>query len=221
MRADGALLTTAYDGITTVVTDRSDAELARPTRCRGWAVADLLYHQLLDAQRALIALASPVDAPPDVDAVTYWAPHKPAAPWAADHERFIREAVAAYSSPQDVVQLWSVTSAAAARAASTAPADRRVTTQRHVLTVPDLISTLVVEAVVHHLDLIVELPDASPPDAGALAHTREVFDTMLGTTAPADWPTADYVLAAAGRTDVPAEIRAALGDAVDRFPLLG
>lgn len=219
--ADAGLLATAYDGVTAVVADRSDDDLRRPTRCRGWSVADLLFHQLLDAQRALIALASPVDRSPDVDAVTYWAPHKPGAPWAADHEEFIRRSVAAYSSPQDVVRVWTVTSAAAARAAAAARPGRCVTTQRHVLTVADLVSTLVVEAVVHHLDLTVDLADAPAPADEVLDHVRAVFDAMLGTAAPATWPTVDYVLAATGRTSLPADVRDALGRAVTRFPLLG
>src|SRR4051812_33306214 len=187
--ADAGLLATAYDRVTSVVDGRSDNDLHRPTRCRGWTVADLLFHQLLDAQRALIAFASPVDdsAGDDlaaVDAVTYWAPHKPGAPWASDHEEFVRRSVAAYTSPQDLVRIWTVTSAAAARAAAAAPPDRCVTTQRHVLTVADLVSTLVVEAVVHHLDLTVELPDAPAPAEESLAHVREVFDAMLGIAAP-------------------------------------
>jgi uncharacterized protein (TIGR03083 family) len=218
---ESALLATAYDGITRVVTGCTDADLARPTRCRGWTVADLLYHQLLDAQRALIALASPVDGVPDVDAVTYWAPHKPGAPWAADHERFIREVAAAYSSPWDVVRIWEVTSAAAARAAAAAPSDLVITTQQHRLTVDDLVSTLVVEAVVHHLDLTVELPDAPAPADEALAHVRAVFDAMLDGAAPAQWPTVDYVLGVTGRIDVPDEVLSSLGPAADRLPLLG
>jgi hypothetical protein len=221
MPLDATLLATAYDGVTAAVTGRDDDELRRGTRCRGWTVADLLFHQLLDAQRALIALASPVDDPPDVDALTYWAPHKPGAPWAADHEEYVRRSAAAYTSPQDIVRVWSVTSAASARAAAAAPPDRHVTTQRHVLTVADLVSTLVVEAVVHHLDLTVELPDAPAPAPAALAHARGVFDAMLGTAAPGDWPAADYVLAATGRTPVPAPYREQLGTLVERFPLLG
>ncbi|MCW3840297.1 maleylpyruvate isomerase N-terminal domain-containing protein [Micromonospora yasonensis] len=62
----------AYDGITAVVSGLDDADLQRPTRCRGWLVADLLFHVLCDAQRALVALASPAEGPADVDDVSYW-----------------------------------------------------------------------------------------------------------------------------------------------------
>ena len=236
MPADAGLLATAYDGITAVVDGRNDADLRRPTRCRGWTVADLLFHQLLDAQRALIALASPVDAAPDVDGVTYWAPHKPGAPWASDHEKFIRGSVAAHTSPQDVVRVWIVTSAAAARAAAAAPPAQCVTTQRHVLTVADLVSTLVVEAAVHHLDLakedVAEIDlrrvlwsvDPTLSVEGPMARNVEdmalIFDAMLGGRSPAGWATVDYVLAATGRTDA-ATLQPPWPGASDRFPLLG
>jgi hypothetical protein len=43
--------------------ERLDEEdLARPSRCLGWTRADLLYHLLLDAQRALVAFAAPATA---------------------------------------------------------------------------------------------------------------------------------------------------------------
>src|SRR3954453_11717366 len=49
----------------------------RPPRAEAWNVKELLFHQLLDAQRALVALATPSQAEPDVDAVSYWAPFRP------------------------------------------------------------------------------------------------------------------------------------------------
>jgi hypothetical protein len=51
----------------------------------GWAVLDVLCHQLLDARRALVTFASRSPDPPDTDYVTYWRPYsRPAAiprPW--------------------------------------------------------------------------------------------------------------------------------------------
>jgi hypothetical protein len=42
-----------YQRVTAVTAGLNEADLMRPTRCAGWAVADVLYHQLLDARRAL------------------------------------------------------------------------------------------------------------------------------------------------------------------------
>jgi Mycothiol maleylpyruvate isomerase N-terminal domain len=68
---EGAL-ESAYQNITAVADGLSDAELMLPSRCAGWAIGDVLYHELLDARRALRAFASPATEPPDVDAVSYW-----------------------------------------------------------------------------------------------------------------------------------------------------
>src|SRR5207248_604010 len=77
-------------------------------RCAGWAVADVLYHELLDARRALRTFASPADQPPDCDDVSYWTDYAPggdgtsggAAPAYAEesaaHARYVRIAAAAY-----------------------------------------------------------------------------------------------------------------------------
>ena len=215
------LLADAYGGVTAVVADLGDGDLARPSRCQGWSVADVVFHLLLDAQRALVTFATPADATPDVEAMTYWAPHKPGAPWAAEHEAYVRASTAAYSSPRHLVHRWVETAAAAARAAAAADPQTNVATQRHVLTVADLVSTLVVEAVLHHLDIVVDLPDATQPSAAVLAHARTVFDGILCTPAPAGWDSVDYALAAGGRVIVPSSVAESLGVAAGRFPLLG
>jgi hypothetical protein len=50
----------------------SQTDLLAFFRCRGWVVVDVLFHVLCNAQRALVALASPVPGPPDRDFVSYW-----------------------------------------------------------------------------------------------------------------------------------------------------
>src|SRR5215470_7043091 len=102
-------LNAVYQKVTTVTGGLGEADLMRPTRCAGWAVADVLYHQLLDARRALRAFASPSDAPVDCDDVSYWrgyAPGEASAPdgdgaagyadESAAHARYVRIAASAY-----------------------------------------------------------------------------------------------------------------------------
>ena len=113
---------------------------------------------------------------------------------------------AAFADIQSVVRLWSDTSAAAVRRAAEVPADRCLATQGHVLTAADFVSTLVVEAALHHLDLVVDVPGAPAPAASVLSHVRSVFDAMLGQPAPSDWDDVDYLLAAGGRVAVPADV---------------
>lgn len=214
-----------YQAITDLVTGLDERALLAPTRCVGWTVQDLLFHVLLDAQRALVTFATPSGDEPDRDRVGYWTEFDPkqAGDDELDHALFVRRATAAYgrpSSPGSLVTHWRHVSGAAARAAAACPYEC-VATQGHVLTVPDFIATLVTEATVHHLDMAVELPDAASPPAVALAVVRETLDGLLGAPPPAHWDDATYALKGTGRVPLDATDRAALGEAAGRFPLFG
>ena len=204
------LLGELYDEFTATVSGLSDAELERPSRADAWRLRHLLFHQLLDAQRALVAFGTgaPAGAEPDVDAVTYWRPFRPShGDGGAAHARFVVRAAEAYDDPRVLVGVWSETAAAAARVAAGADPAGLIVTQGHVIAVPDFVSTLVVEATVHLLDAY------GVPPAGALAHTRGVLEGIHGAPLPEppDAPDADVILRATGRlpSDAPA------------YPLLG
>lgn len=64
------MLDAIYGRTSDTVSVLGPADLARPSRCAGWTVGDVLYHQLLDARRALVTFASPANGEPDVDDVT-------------------------------------------------------------------------------------------------------------------------------------------------------
>ncbi|MGK5737739.1 maleylpyruvate isomerase N-terminal domain-containing protein [Micromonospora sp. URMC 103] len=217
-------LAEAYQGITTVVADLTDADLQRPTRCRGWLVDDLLLHVLADAQRALVALASPAPGPADVDDVSYWQ----AAPFddgdaGAAHARWIRRSAAAFDRPSGVVRYWCDTAPAAVRAAAAADPSGFVATQGHVLRVPDFLATLTTEAVVHHLDLVVDLPDAPGPGPLATAVATATLDGLLSDEAvrPASWDDEEFLLKGTGRLPLTERDRRDLGEVAGWFPLLG
>lgn len=183
-------LASVYSAWTAHVVESTPERLARPSRAAAWTVKELLLHQLLDARRALVALATPADGLPDVDEVTYWRSfHPDEGEGGAAHARFVVACAAAYDR-EHLVEEWRATSAAATHAASS-PTSARVSTQGHALTVEDLCSTLVVEATVHLLDA-----HGTPP-ADALEHTVEVLSRLRGRPLPADG--ADEVLRATGR----------------------
>ena len=223
---EGAL-ESAYRSVTTVADGLSDADLMLPSRCAGWAVGDVLYHQLLDARRALRAFASPATDPPDVDAVSYWRPYGPdsgehealGAAQAAAHARHVRIVASAYP-PGTLAWEWRETAAAACRAARACP-HPAVATQGHALSTADFIATLAVEAAVHYLDLTAGLPSAPPPDPASLALVRQVLDGLLGTPMPGDWDDATYALKGTGRVPVTGAERSAIGELADRLPLFG
>ncbi|WFE37561.1 maleylpyruvate isomerase N-terminal domain-containing protein [Micromonospora sp. WMMD998] len=217
-------LAQAYAGITAVVTPLDDAGLQRPTRCQGWLVADLLFHVLGDAQRALVALASPAPGPADVDDVSYWRAFTPGDDDAgAKHAWWARRSAAAFDRPAGVVRIWNDTAPAAVRAAAAADPEGHVTTQGHVLRVPDLLATLTTEAVVHHLDLVLDLPEAPRPAAGPTRVAVTTMDGLLCDDAvrPAGWDDHEYLLKATGRVPLTVRDRFELGEAAGWFPLLG
>ena len=214
-----------YGQVTDLVTGLGEAELMRPSGCAGWAVTDVLYHQLLDAQRALVAFATPVTEPPDRDDVTYWAAFAPrpgeagarAQAGAAAHARFVRVAASAYP-PGTLARLWSETAAAVCRAARACGATA-VATQGHVLRPVDLTATLAVETAVHYLDLTVNLPAAPPPAPAPLALVRRVLDGLAGVPLPASWDDAGAAVKGTGRVPLTDEDRAWLGPLAGRVPL--
>jgi hypothetical protein len=72
MTTEHDALRRAYGDLAHIAEGLDEMASWQPTRCAGWAVRDLVFHLLGDAQRALVALASPAAGPADRDAVTYW-----------------------------------------------------------------------------------------------------------------------------------------------------
>ena len=70
-----------------------------------------------------------------------------------------------------------------------------------MLSVPDFVATLVTEAVVHHLDLSVDLPSAPPPTRPR-AVAVSTMDGLLSdeVVRPTDWSDANFLLKPADGT---------------------
>ena len=216
------LLDEGYQAVTRTVDGIGPELFGRATRAEGWTVRDLLFHQLLDAQRALVAFASPTSSEADVDEVTYWEAFRPGqGEWSADHARFVRVASSAYVDPATLVGHWRTTSEAAVRAARAADPRGRVETQGHVLAVPDFVSTLVLETTVHLLDLTVDLPTSPSPSPAGLALVRSVLEGLFGGPLPSAWDDAECALKGTGRLPLSADDRVWFGDRADAVPLLG
>jgi hypothetical protein len=212
----------AYGGVSALTERVSRDDLLAFTRCHGWVVADVLFHVLCDAQRALVALASPDGGPPDRDYVTYWSGFAAEAGDPTPGAWWVRRSASAFRDGTGAVTLWRETAPAAVRAAGRADAGGYIATQGHVLGVADFLATLVTEAVIHHLDMTVQLTGMPAPDPDAVALTTRTLDGLLGagTVRPAGWTTEEYLLKATGRVALSTGDRHALGSAADRFPLL-
>jgi uncharacterized protein (TIGR03083 family) len=212
-------LDAVYGQLTDTVRELGAAELMLPSRCAGWVAGDVLYHQLMDARRALRTFASPDPGPADRDDVTYWQAYAPGGgAQAADaaYARHVRIAAAAYA-PDELIWEWTETAAAARRAARACRA-AGVATQGYVLTPADFTATLVVEAAVHYLDLTVHLPAAPPPAPAALALVRRVLDGLAGQPLPASWDDVSCALKGTGRVPLDSADRAELGALAGRLP---
>ena len=180
------LLTTAYRDLAGVLGSLSGADAWEPTGCAGWSVVDLGFHLLSDARRCLVALNTPADGPTDTDAVDYWRAWQPPEPGDEEELWSTRIAASVHGGLAGIAGRYAETSAAVLVAAGRVAAADLVTTQGRVLPVADLLSTLTVEAAVHHLDLVLRL-DRPGPAAAPLAEVRRVLEGLLGRALPAGW----------------------------------
>ena len=214
-----ALLATTYGAVVDLLRDVDDDASWQPTGCRGWAVRDLTFHCVSDAQRALVALHTPTDDDPDLDAVSYWADWGSDPAGDANGRRHTRVMGAMFGVWSQLRDLHAETASAVVHAAAHADPDHRVRTQGHVLRVDDLLSTLTVEATIHHLDLVTDLPGAPGPTEAGLREVCRVLDALLDLPASPGWPVDRYLRVATGRaTPTEAEARE-LGPAADRLPV--
>ena len=214
------LLTTAYRDLADVLGSLSGADAWEPTGCAGWSVVDLGFHLLSDARRCLVALNTPANRPADTDAVDYWRAWRPPEPGDDEELWSTRIAASVHGGLAGIAGRYAETSAAALVAAGRMDPADLVRTQGRVLTVADFLSTLTVEAAVHHLDLVVRL-DRPGPAAGPLAEVRRVLEGLLGAPLPGGWDDVAAARRGTGREPLTAEDRAELGPAVAAFPLFG
>jgi hypothetical protein len=205
------LVPRVYEALATDVAAVDGDDAWAPTGCLGWAVRDLVFHLRADCLRALVAVHNPLDRSPDTDEVSYWAG------WGSDaqadelNRRHTRMEAGHYPWPL-LRTMYGEANAAAVRAVAGADPATVVLTQGHALTVEHLASTLVVEATLHHVDLVVHLRDARGPTDEGLAETRRVCEALLGRSLPS-WSDQRVALVATGRAEATSGERAALGEA--------
>ena len=217
--ADVALLGTALGDLAAVLETVSEEESWEPTGCRGWSVLDLGFHLLEDAHRALVDLGSPVDGPPDTDAVGYWRPGRPS-PHDGDDLWSARVAASVQGGIATIARRHREAAEAVGVTAGRLRLDDVVRSQGAAMTVADDLSTMVVEAAVHHLDLVVRL-DRPGPAGGPLAEVRRVLEGLADRALPDRWDDATAARRGTGRERLTAADRLELGPAAAAFPLFG
>jgi len=211
-------LRVAYADVSAVVVGLDEAASGQPSGCAGWAVRDLVFHLLGDAQGALVALNTPAMGLADRDAVSYWLD----SPGRDDPDSRGLRGLRTMASVWPLGHLSSTlceTAHAVVRCAAQVQPEDLVSTQGHVLAVRDLLATLVVEAAVHHLDLVVSL-DHCGPGPEPLAVVRRTLDGLLGRPVPVRWDDQTWARAGTGRRALSKAERDALGPDAERLPLL-
>lgn len=127
---------------------------------------------------ALVACATPRPGPATVDAVSYWQHGN----GTGNHAEFVRVQASAYTGVVGLHAHWEDTYGAVRAVAERGGC---VQSQGMVLTRVDLAETLVVEAVVHHLDRLLQLPGPGPAPV-ALAAARRSLEAVHGVARGVD-----------------------------------
>lgn len=217
MTAAARALRVAYGDLAGLAGSLDEDASWQPTACTGWAVRDLVQHLLDDAQRALVALATPADRPADRDAVSYWADWQVRPDPDSRQVRALRTVASAWRL-DFLTGTYAETARAVLVLASRTPPDALIATQGHVLRADDLLGTLAVEAAVHHLDLVAHL-GAPGPGPEPLAAVRRTLDGLLGRPEPVHWDDVTWALTGTGRRPLTPAERVAFGPDADRLPL--
>ncbi|MBL1113225.1 maleylpyruvate isomerase N-terminal domain-containing protein [Streptomyces sp. 110] len=214
------LFSRSWTALRTAVAELPDEDFARPSGCAGWLVRDLVCHLVIDAQDVLITLATPTDAEPTRDAVSYW--EVADAPPTGDDplDALTVRLAAAYEDPWLLKFHLDDVGSAAGRAAGLADPALRVGTRDVVLTAGDYLSAYVMEWTLHHLDLIAHLPGAADPPAESLTGAREMLERIAGAAFPASWSDKDTLLVGTGRRAPTAGEQADLGELAAKLPLV-
>ena len=214
------LFSRAWDDLQEAVRSLEGGQWLAPSGCTGWLVQDLVFHLIIDAQDVLITLATPTDAQPTRTATGYWELGGELPTGLDDEGKFTRRAAAAYTSTEWLAFHFDDLAAAAGRAAARADRTSRVETRDLVLTVADYFETYVVEATLHHMDLVAHLSGVDGPGAECLAAARRTVEAVLGTKLPEEMDDREALLVATGRRAASAEERAVLGEVAGRLPVV-
>ena len=193
------LFTSSWASLRSAVADLADDDLLQPSGCRGWLVRDLVCHLIIDAQDVLVTLATPAEAEPTRDAITYWeiASEPPTGDDPLD--ALTVRLAAAYEEPRLLKFHLDDLGSAAGRAARIADPLAKVGTKGQVLTVADYLDAYVVEWTLHHLDLVARLPHVPGPAPDSAASSRAVLERIAGTSFPESFSDVDALLVRTGR----------------------
>lgn len=223
-------LTSQLDELVELVRQLSDDDFARPSRCPGWSVAELVAHCEGMLQRLVGENAQPVDGHAEIDRVGYYR-YEPDGPREGEDpgktfSEVIRDRVIDEVGGRSGAGLRSSLEHAVAQAVrglAGIPADRVIRRSGHPrITFGEFVASRNLEFGVHTMDIADAVARAQRVHPAAGAVITGILDGLLGQPLPGSvaWDTTTYILTGTGRRQLTAEEASALGPLARRFPLL-
>ncbi|MFB9923824.1 maleylpyruvate isomerase N-terminal domain-containing protein [Amycolatopsis halotolerans] len=210
----------SWNALQNAVKSLEGGQWLAPSGCTGWVVQDLVFHLVIDAQDILITLATPAEGEPTHTAAQYWEIGTDLPTGMDEEGLFTRRAAVSYGTTAWLAHHFDDLAQAAGRAAKLADPTSKVETRDYVLTVADYFETYVVEATLHHLDLVMHLSGVDGPDTDCLAATRRTVETALGSPLPSALDDQSALLIATGRRAATDAEKAALGSLAEKLPIV-
>ena len=223
-------LSSQLAALVVLVSELSEEDFARPTRCPGWSVAELVAHCEGMLERLAGENAQPVDGEAEVDRVGYYR-YDPDGPREGEdpdktfsdviRERVIDEVGG--RSPGELRASLDDAAAGALDGIRVIPSGRVIKRSGHPrMTFGEFVASRSLEFGVHTMDIAhaVGRPERVQPEPATII--TGILDGLLGSSVPAslDWDTTTYVLTGTGRRPLTPEERPQLGALAERFPLL-
>jgi uncharacterized protein (TIGR03083 family) len=227
---DGLALAAQLGELIDLVDTLEPSDFARPTRCPGWSVAELVAHCEGILDRLVGENAQPAEGEAESDRVGYYR-FDPDGPREGEDPNLtfsevIRDRVVEEVGGRTGAELRDALERAIEHALTEMveiPADRVIWRSGHPkLTYGEFVASRNVEFGVHTMDIAhaVGRPERVARDAAPII--TGILDGLLGTSLPdtLGWDSTTYILTGTGRRELTPDERAALGDLADRFPLL-
>jgi uncharacterized protein (TIGR03083 family) len=208
----------------------SEVDFASPTRCPGWAVAELVAHCEGMLVRLVGENAEPVIGQAEIDRVGYYRYDPDGPREGEDPQKTFSEVIRGRVIDElagrtglelraDLVQA----TATALRGITAVPADRVIKRSGHPrMTFGEFVASRNLEFGVHTMDIAAAVGRSEEANPAAAAIIVGILDGLLGEPLPSElgWDATTYILIGTGRRNLTAMDGQTLGLLAERFPLL-